>query len=230
MLGKVRAEEIIKEAMNDRYQGRYSEAMDKFDLVIRELVASDEQWAKLTIGEAMHQIGVALQNVGKDYKAALSCLWCAIAYRQAIRDSIGIAYSYFQIPVCRLASGEKIENVMSDLQRAREAILVAISLAARKDDFRVLGDMNHNLAYISQLQEDYKSAMALYAKALDFREKANDRRGAGLTYARLSECYLKIGEKDGARLNAQEALDIFQEIGDLNRIKQVQKTLAEIGE
>ncbi len=221
------AEKIIKDGMDDRYHGRYPEALDKFDLVIKELAASDDKDAKLIIGEAMHQIGVTLQNIGKDYKAALSCLWCAIAYRQAIHDP-NVAYSYFQIPMCRLASGEKVEDVMPDFMKAEKAIVVAISLATRIDNFKILGDMWHNTAYICQMQQNYQDALAAYGKALAYRRKSEDKRGAGLTLARLAECYLKLKDKEGAKLQAEEALKIFQEIGDVNRIKQAERTLQEI--
>ncbi len=221
------AEKLIKDGMNDRYQGKYPEALDKFDLVIKAFSATDDKDRKLLIGEAMHQLGVTLQNMGKDYKAALSCLWCTIAYRQAIRDP-NLVYSYFQIPMCRLASGEKVKDVMPDFMVAQRAITMTISLAARKDDFKVLGDMWHNTGYICQIQENYRDALAAYNYALSDRIMTKDKRGAGLTYARMSECWKKLGETKNAKLNAKKALEIFQEIGDVNRIKQVEKTLQEI--
>lgn len=231
MLNKSETKEIMDGALKKRYQDEYPDALDLYDIVIRNLAESDEEWARLTIGDAMHQLGATLQNMGKDYKAALSCLWCAIAYRQAIRDSIGLAYSYFQVPMCRLASGEKLEAVMPDFQKASKAIIIAISLAKRKDDYKVLGDLHHNLAYISQIEGNrYSAAIGIYSEALIYRRKAEDKRGEGLTLARLAECFLESGDFQPAIAKdyAKNALQIFQKIGDVNRIKQVDKTLEKI--
>ncbi len=231
MLNKTEVEEIIKEGMNARYQGKYSEALDKFDMVIKNLAESDEEWAKLKIGEAMHQLGVTLQNMGKYYKAALSCLWCTIVYRQVIRDSIGLAYSYFQIPMCRLASGEKVEYIMPDFHKAGEAIIIGISLAKRKDDYKVLGDLSHNLAYISQIEGNrYSVAIGLYSEALIFRRRVKDKKGEGLTLARLAECFLESGDFQPAIAKdyAKNALRVFQEINDVKRTEQVGKILEKI--
>ena len=224
------AEKLIKDGMNDRYQRKYPEALDKFDLAIRGLAASDEEWARLLIGEAMHQLGVTLQNIGKDFKAALSCLWSAIAYRQLLRDSIGLGYTYFQIPMCRLASGKKVEDVMPDFIVAENVMITAISLAARKDDFKVLGDMWHNAGYISQIQESYEDAYAAYDKALMYRRKSEDERGRGLTLARMAECSLDLENISLAKLEASEALKIFRKISDVNRIAQAEKVLEKIND
>lgn len=228
---KEAAEKMIKDGMNDRYQGKYPEALDEFDFVIKKLSASDDEWAKLIIGDAMHQLGVTLQNMGKDYKAALSCLWCTIAYRQSIGDQLGLAYTYFQIPMCRLASGEKVEDVMPAFEIANKAMVIAISLAARIDDFKTLGDMWHNTAYICQLQGNYSDAITSYGKALRHRATVKDKRGVGLTKLRLAECYLTTGDEDNrnfAKLNIEKALKFFQELGDISRIKQAEKMLKEI--
>lgn len=228
VLKKQEALEIKEKGMIERYRGNHQEALNGFDTLIMELAESDEKWAKLMIGEAMHQLGVTLQNIGKDYKAALSCIWCAIAYRQAIRDSFGLAYSYFQIPMCRLASGEKFADVMPDIIKARRAIVIAISLARRKDNFKVLGDMYHNLAYIYQVEEDCNNALVTYGEALDYRRISQDERGTGLTLVRLAECYQKIGNGKCAKSSAEEALKIFQKIGDMSRVYQVKKIMREI--
>ncbi len=223
-------ENLMKEAMNDRYQGKYPEALDKLDAVIKELAESDEEWAKLKIGEAMHQLGVTLQNAGKDYKAALFCLWRAIAYRKAIHDNIGLAYSCFQIPMCKLARGDRKEDVLPDFQNAKLRIQIAVSLLEGTKEVKTLGDMYQNLAYISQLKRNYREAVLLYARALAFRKKAGDLRGEGLTHARLAECNIELINLPFARSGAEESLKIFREIGDIARIKQVEKTLREIEE
>lgn len=224
------AEKLIKDGMDDRYQGKYSEALDKFDSAIKGLAASDEEWARLIIGEAMHQLGVTLQNIGKDFKAALSCLWSTIAYRQLLRDSTGLGYTYFQIPMCRLASGEKIKDVMPDFMVAQHVMIATISLAAQKDDFKVLGDMWHNAGYISQIQESFEDAYAAYDKALMYRRKSEDERGRGLTLARLAECSLGLDRISMAKLEAHEALKIFRKIGDVKRITQAEKVLEKIND
>ncbi len=225
MTEKEEIENLMKEAMNDRYQGKYPEAMDKFDAVIKKLAESDEKWAKLKIGEGQHQLGVTLQNKGKDYKAALSCLWCAIAYRKAIYDNVGLAYSYFQVPMCKLARGDKKEDVLPDFRSAKLYIQTAISLLENTKEAKILGDMYQNLAYIHQQLGEIRSAIAIYNRALACRERSGDERGKGLTLARMAEI-----EKDPQK--AEEYLDeaekIFEKIKDTNRLKQVKETREKI--
>lgn len=223
MLTEKDAEIIIRRGMKKRYQGEYPEALDLFDLVIQGLAESESEGAKMKIGEAMHQLGVTLQNMGKDYKAALSCLWSAFAYRMAIGDIVGKAHTIFQIAMCRQAQGAKKEDVLLDFQRAKPYIMAVI----KENIFtaEIMGNMWQNLAYIYQQEGCNMTALATYEEALVYRHKAGDVRGEGLTLARMAEIE-EDAQKAEEYLN--KAYKIFDSIGDVNRLKQVRETREKI--
>ena len=224
---------LIEEALNNRYQGRYEEAINGFKTTLLLLglffveEKEDETWIFTKVGEVMHQIGVAYQN-WKKFPEALVQLQETLVIRELIKDTIGTAYTFFQIPMCRLAQGDKKEEVLPEFQKARRQIDKAIVELGKSDDARVWGDMYQNLAYISQQEGDFRKAVNLYIDALQFRQKANDIRGEALTLARRGECYLETGDEEKARHDLKTALHIFKDIGDVNRIKQVEEVLAKI--
>lgn len=229
-----KAKEIMANAMSERYHGNYGGSLIR----LRELTNSlspfgviGDEWAKLLLGEVMHQFGVTYQNM-KDWPTAFDYLSIAACYRSSIGDLIGRAYTFFQIPMCRLARGDKVEDVMPDFERAEEAINMAIPGAVEADDYKTLGNMYQNLAYTSQQKRDLRQAINLYHETLGYRKIVKDRRGEGLTLARMAECYKELGGMSisDAKIHAKGALEIFQEIGDVNRIKQVEKVLREIEE
>jgi hypothetical protein len=57
------------------------------------------------------------------------------------------------------------------------------------------------------------------------REEAEDARGYALTQARLAECYKELGKDTEARKHGTSALEYFEKIGDIERIKQVKFAL-----
>ncbi len=230
MLSEDKAKELMNEAQSDRYQGRYKEALEKFNALIRELgypYPIRKEWARLKVGEVMHQIGVTYQNM-EDFKMALYHLRRAAIFRRVIKDEIGLANSQFQVAMCRQASGEDIKNVMFDFLEASEAIHRAIYVLREENDYKTAANMYHRLAYICQIEGDFKEALNIYQIALLLREKDTDQRAKGLTYARQAECNLALDNILLAKTNAEEALKIFKAMYDIKEIAQIEKTLKEI--
>ncbi len=151
---KITLEEIEKRKqriLDPRYKGEYETALDEIGYLIRDFMFSDNLVVRKAIGWAMHERGVTFQNIKTNWKAAMECLYDAFAYRKAIDDIVGQAYTIFQIPMCRLARGDKKEDVLPDFQRAKPYIL-----AVMKENIfttEIMGNMYQNLAYIYQ-QED----------------------------------------------------------------------------
>lgn len=228
-------EEKYNEALNDRYQGRYEIALKKFWTVKRLIkkvpVDRETKWAAIKLGEVIHQVGVTHQN-NKNFQVALARLKRALAWRKFIGDITGIAYTAFQIPMCRLARGDNKEDVMPDFEKVESLIQKAMWPGAhkKKPDKRIMGDMWQNLAYISQQKGDIKDAIRKYNSAGTMRRLTHDKRGEGLTFARLAECYFELDDMNNAKHFARKALIIFQEIPDVNRIKQVEAILEKIKE
>ena len=236
--------EMIREAMRDRYQGEYKRALEKYGIIWNDLMDKKKPEQKLVLekaGEVLHQIGVTYQNMG-EFLPALLQLKQAKCFRRDNGDIVGLAYTAFQIPMCRLARGDSIEDVLPDFEIAKRAIEKAFPELQKRRDYKKIGDMYQNLAFISQQKGQIEEAIDLYLTASKIQTEEENQRGMGLTCARLAECYIKQGidakERgyiikareifDTARQNANWALDIFKLIPDKNRIEQVNKTLDEI--
>ena len=236
--------EMIREATSDRYQGKYKRALEKYGMIWDDLMDKEKPEQKLVLekaGEVMHQIGVTYQNMG-EFLPALLQLKQAKCFCRDNGDIVELAYTAFEIPMCRLAQGNPIKEVLPDFEIAKRAIEKAIPELQKRRDYKKIGDMYHNLAYILQKKGQIKEAIDLYLTASKIRGEEGDRRGIGLTCARLAECYIDQGidakERgyiikarelfDTARENAIWALDIFKLIPDENRIRQVSGTLAAI--
>jgi len=240
MATKEEFERKVKEATSLRYKGEYQKSLDEFDELIKELSTIGEDWARLIIGECIHQLGATFQNMGtslegelarfRHFSAAFSYLWIAFNYRKAIDDKIGTAYTAFQIPMCRLAKGDKKEDILPDFKMARKVIEGITQFSTMMKHPQVLGNMFQNLGYIHQQEGNIAAAFDTYLAALGWRGIAGDHRGRGLSLARLVECCLKKEEIGLAEKWAKEALQIFRDIGDNNRIKQVEAVLAKIQE
>ncbi|MDP3057569.1 MAG: tetratricopeptide repeat protein [bacterium] len=234
ILTKKELKERKKKILDIRYKGEFDTVLDEIGSFIKDLMFSDDPVARRTIGWAMHERGVVFQNKGMNWEAGMECLQDAFAYRKAIDDPIGQAYTIFQIPMFRLAYKEKTEDVHPDFQRAKPYVLQAISMLESKHLMMVataeekedLGNMYQNLAYIYQQEGDDQQAMLAYKKALDFRKKIGDRRGTGITLARMAEIEEDF-QKAERYLN--KAYQIFDSIGDISRLKQVRETREKIG-
>ena len=107
MVEKEVVEEMIREAMNGRYQGKYEKALEKYGMILDSLIDIEDprkKWISEKTGEVMHQIGVTYQNMGK-FTVALLQLKQAKYFRRYNNDIIGYAFTCFQIAMCRLARG-----------------------------------------------------------------------------------------------------------------------------
>lgn len=158
----------------------------------------------------------------------------AIIAISKIREIIGKTEEYPDIKKIiedlsrQLASGEKIEDLAPEFAKVQEAITIAISIASKERNFKVLGDMCHNLGCVYQLQKLYKNAVISYSKTLPFRQKAQDKKGEAFTLLMMAECYLKLGNRESAKSAAEKVLKISQEIDEPDIVKQLEKILRDL--
>ena len=186
-------------------------------------ISLSESEAKPLLGLIRHYQGRILQAMGR-YHEAESKLLEAIELRKG--DPIGYGYSKFQLFICRDYGGYVFPAV--EVKKTKTALYEWIEAS---QDPREIGDAFQNLAYVEQRQGETKKAIWFYQVAEKFREIANDERGLALTWARLGECYVEIGDYEKAKEYGEKALWYFEEKGDVERINQVQKNvLAKIQE
>ena len=211
---------IIPAALGERNKENYEFAREKLHGSIKLAGGG------ALIGELMHHLGTVEQGA-KNFEDALKYLRAAVWIRTDAGDTLGAAYSAFQIPMCLRVSGIPDDLLLEDFRAARDAIYVVIDGPHAISDEH-MGNMLQNLAFCLQVERDFVEAIKRYSEVLAYRDKANDRRGAAMTLARKAECQIEIGQIDNAHDNSMAALKIFQEIGDVNRIKQVEETLQKI--
>ena len=158
------------------------------------------------------------QAMGECQKAMTS-LEYAIGFRSKSDDPVAKAYSVFQQFICKIycklpISEEEVEETKMALTAAMAKKTAAIS---------DIGNMMQNLAYVEQIRGDIEKAILFYEMTLKARETAGDGRGYALTQARLAEIYWNDMEGMGslATEHGMSALEYFEKINDVERIKQV---------
>ena len=234
-------EEMIRQAIEGDY---YIGALDTLGKTLDFLMDNEkpkEEWVLEKTGEVMHQIGVTYQNMG-EFLPALLQLKQAKCFRMDNNDIVGYAFTCSQIAMCRLARGDPVEDVLPDFETAKEAIEKAIPELQKREDYKKVGDMGRDLAYIAQRKGEITEAIDLYWTAFRIYDEQGDKRGKALTYARLAQCYALEGENAQkeeeiandaesfyeARKYAYYALEIFEAIPDKKWIKLIKELLGEI--
>lgn len=220
MTAQDKVDQAIREALAERNKGNYERA----DEILMAIITETKDPAQL--GSLWHTQGTVMQG-WKSFPTALICFDVALTFRQKAQDALGVAYTMFQIPMCRRASGIPDDHLIDDFRAARDAIYVVVDGPHAISDEH-MGNMLQNLAFCLQIERDFVDAIKRYNEVLAYRYKANDRRGAAMTLARKAECQIEIGQIDNARDNSLAALRIFQDLNDVNRIKQVEETLQKI--
>ena len=218
--------QMVDEAIERQRQGKWKEGLE----LLQEAEEKTKTWVlsknekRDLMGLIWHYKGRTFQAMG-EYKKAMRILRRAANIRKG--DPINRAYSLFQQFICADYGGIMVELSPKKVKEIKRALWEGIDVAK---DPRFLGDAYQNLAYIESRQGETKKAIWFYQVAEKFREIANDERGLALTWARLAECYEKIDENAKAREYGEMALKFFREMGDIERIVQVEKVLEKIQE
>jgi tetratricopeptide (TPR) repeat protein len=209
--------ELVNQAVQFQRKGKWREGLEILREAEEKTKPLPENEVKPLLGLIRHYQGRIFQSMGK-YNEAVNTLQEAILIRRG--DPIGYSYSTFQLFICKDYAGYPISPL--EVDATKKALWELIDTTKNP---REIGDAFQNLAYIEQKQGDVRKAIWLYQVAEKFREIANDQRGFALTWARLGECYKKIGEDAKAWDHGKKALKYFEEVGDVERIQQVKKNI-----
>jgi len=208
---------MINQALDLQRKGEWEKGLKLLQEAEGKTKLLPENESKPLMGQIRHTESRILQAMGKHIEADQK-------YREAkeIRreDLIQFGYTVFQIFLNKEYAGIPIKSY--EIKETKVAIW---QWADAIKNPKELGDVFQNLAYIEQKQGDIKKAIWLYQVAEVFRGIANDKRGFGLTWARLGECYRQIGEDQKAQEYGKKALKYFEEIGDSERIRQVKENI-----
>lgn len=212
--------EMVNEAAKLQRKGEWEEGLKLLREAEKRTESLSENEAKPLKGLIWHYRGRIAQAMGQ-YNEAVARLEDAILIRKG--DPIGYGYSVFQLFICKDYAGYPIS--LLEIDGTKRALLEMVDASKNPQE---IGDVSQNLAYIEQRKGDIEKAIWFYQVAETFRGIANDQRGFALTWARLGECYERINQEQKAREYAEKALGFFKEVGDIERIAQVEAVLAKI--
>ncbi|MBZ9571823.1 tetratricopeptide repeat protein [Patescibacteria group bacterium] len=209
--------EIVNQAIELQHKGEWEKGLKLLKEAQEKTKLLPEDKAKPLRGLIRHYQGRILQAMGK-YDEAVERLKTAIELRK--EDPIGYSYSMFQLYICKDYGG-----ILISPEEVKETKIALWELIDASQNPKEIGDAFQNLAYVESKQGEIRKAIWLYQVTEVFRGIANDQRGFGLTWARLGECYKKIGEGQKTQEYGDKALRYFEEIGDIERIQQVKKNV-----
>jgi len=214
--------EIVDEANRLSKVGKNKEALAQLNMAFDEInLLLEVEIQQSLLGLTWHYRGSTLQRMGR-YNRAVEAIEMAIAFRK--KDPIARAYSVFQLFICKDYGNIPISD--KEVEETKVALLKAMANDAAT--IADIGNMMQNVAYIEQVKGNINKAILFYHMTEVSRRKANDERGLALTWARLAECYKIDGNNELAISYGEKALDYFEGTSDIERIKQVKKTLDEI--
>ncbi len=121
-----------------------------------------------------------------------------------------------------------IASVHSDQGRFEEALTgyrEALELARRQEQPTRLAKIYGNIAGVRIQQGKYQEAIRTYLEALPTAVRNHDRPWQGLFHLNLSSAYQRVGDSPSALDHLRQALVIFEEIGNPDRIADVRGNL-----
>lgn len=96
----------------------------------------------------------------------------------------------------------------------QRAIKVADELEQTKDIIGHIGKLHNLVADTFATAGKYAEAKETYQQALDFKKRADDERGQGVTLGQLGTLAMMQGDLNEARKRHLEALSLFQRMGE----------------
>lgn len=174
----------------------------------------------------------------KKEKARLRREWAYLDWRQGRLES---SLKHIEEALHLLENG-KNERLIGELMIRRSSVLTdmgrqddaidelksAISILERNNDILNLSRAYNNMGVIFKYQNKYEEAIENYKHSLKAANETESPRAKAYPLANSAECYVKIGDIETARRNAEEATNIFISLGErfmLARLKIVDALL-----
>jgi tetratricopeptide (TPR) repeat protein len=225
MMGKEEIKEIIDKAKGFSERGHNLAALQLLQEALDEAnfwsLSDKEVWMRK--GLIYHCRGIIERAMG-DYEEAFVSLQFACGFRHSANDTIGYAYSAFQLLRCKEYG--KLPITDQEIEETKKALFAAMANSAAS--IADIGNMLQNLAYVEQVRGDIEKAIFFYEMVLGARRKAKDQQAIAFVSLRLAECYKANGQSYEARDSASFALGYFLSIDDEERIEEAKKVLREI--
>jgi tetratricopeptide (TPR) repeat protein len=141
-------------------------------------------------------------------------------FAEANKSELGVATS-----LCNIAQVEMHEG---DYDGAVTLYQQAFETAQRFGDVRTQSVAQHQLGNVFRTKKQYERAVTHYWEALSQRQMIGNRRGEGETLTELAALYCARGDFALAKAYGMRALDIIEQVQDVETGQQVCVVLADV--
>lgn len=141
----------------------------------------------------------------------------ALAIREAIGDSIGIAKTYNNL--------SSLERRQSNYGKAIEYSHQAIRIIEGKNEQKLLANMYINLANILHDKKDYTEAIETYQKVISTLNILDNKERIAMAKENMAVVYADMGQYNEAIKNYTEAEKIFEQYNDIYEISKLNNNL-----
>ncbi|MCU0620872.1 MAG: tetratricopeptide repeat protein [Gemmatimonadales bacterium] len=193
------AEALRRLAVVHHRQGDTEEAMA---LCRRSLATAEAAGDRVLTADALNTLaGFEFERGDVDsararFEGALALAGDRPALRARVEQNLGI-----------------LANIQGEHQTARRHYGESLAAFERADDVHGCAIAHHNLGMVSADRGDWGEAEAHYLRCLELAEASGDVHLRGLGLLNHGEVLLARGEHEAARLNAERALAIFNDLG-----------------
>jgi tetratricopeptide (TPR) repeat protein len=217
-------------------QSDYSKALEYFG---KALKINEEIADKRGIASNLGNMG-NVYNSQSDYSKALEYFHKALKINEELGNKRGIAINLGNMGI--------IYENQSDYPKALEFYGKALKINEEIGNKRGIASNLGNMGIIYKNQSDYPKALEFYGKALKINEELGSKNGIAFSLGNMGALYLKLSQ-DSVIINPSElnefvslnkeinlnnsieyslqAIEIFEEIGELNGRSYFFKTLAD---
>lgn len=172
------------------------------------------------LDDAQNNYGYLLQRMG-DYKESKKQLDAALAYREFVNDTDGIAGSLLHLGL--------LYNSMGDYTQALDHYFRCIEYAKfnEESDPGMMGKIMNNIGAVYMNQNKYDDALRFYRQAITYKEKAGNKKDLASTYNNIGSIYMSENNYDSALYYFNISLDLRTQSNDFRGLGIVHKNIGE---
>ena len=223
-------------AINNAVKSDYPKALEYF---LRSLEIYEELGNKSGIATALANIG-SIYDYQSDYPKALEYILRSLEIYEELGDKKGIADALSNIGI--------IYDNQSDYPKALKYYMRSLEIREELEDKRGIATSLNNIGLIYMNQSDYSKALEYLLRSLEIKEEIGDKSGIasavgniGFLYFTLSQDSVSINPSElnefvsinnAVNLNNAinyliEAIQVYEEIGEVNFRSGILKNLAD---
>ena len=215
-------QELIKKAIGNMAiiyynQGNYSKALE-FNLKALQLFEKTND----KIGEYNTYLNIGSIHHIQDNEKALGYYEKALVVAKELNDSVKICTAYGDIG---LVYGHK-----KMFEKSLMYLRAVLAISEKKGDKRTVATTYNNIANVYEDKNEIDSSLAYHSKSLKINKTIGDKQSEAICLNSIGLCYLKKKKNVEAKQTLIQALNIFNELGDLLGIQYANNNLSKLYE